>query len=126
MHPVIIISFALVLRVLSVAFPQRSASSGLGLAGASSTSWQFLPAFVLLYFAFAPKPRASAWRYVAVSGLFFVVGSSALIAELYRYPEEAPMVRYGEFTLLALSLLLHVVYANWKEREDEWGRWQLV
>lgn len=120
-----IIGFALVLRGLSIALAGFRIL-GLGLAGVSGTSWQFLPASVLLYFALAPKPRASAWKYVAVSGLFFVVGCSALVAELYRYPDEAPMLRCGELTLLALSMISHVVYANWKVRESEWGGWQRV
>lgn len=124
MHPVMIIVFASLLRVASVVLAGFRIL-GLSLAGASDTSWQFLPAFVLLYFALAPKPGPAAWKYVAVSALLFLGGSSALVAELRQYPNEAPALRYVEFGLLAASVLLHVIYANWKQR-DGWGRWQRV
>jgi hypothetical protein len=98
---------------------------GLSLSGASDTSWQFIPAFVLLYFALAPKPGAAAWKYVAVSALLFVVGGSALVAELRIHPNEAPGLRYVELGLLSASMVLYVIYANWKHR-SEWGKWQRV
>ena len=122
-HPAMIISFAVLLRCVSLGF-SGFRILGLGLGGASDTSWQFWPAFVLAYFSFAPKPRALAWGYVTVSGLFFLVGCSALVAELYLYPDSAPTHRYMELALLALSMLMHIGYANWKVRDSEWGGWQ--
>jgi quinol-cytochrome oxidoreductase complex cytochrome b subunit len=123
-HPVVIIVAVLFLRVVSVAFAAFRIL-GLGLAGASDMSWNFLPAYALLYFAFAPKPGASEWKYVTVSAVLFIVGSWALLAELHRYPDQAPRLTWMEFGILVASMLLHIIYANWKQRGD-WGKWQRV
>ena len=123
MHPAMIVTFAVALRCVSVGYAGFRIL-GLGLGGTSDTSWQFWPAFVLLYFALAPKPLGSAWGYVAVSGLFLLLGYSPLVSDLYLHPNDAPMHRYMELALLALSMLLHIAYASWKVRGDEWRGWQ--
>jgi hypothetical protein len=124
MHPVMVIVVSSLLRLAALALAAFRVL-GLSLAGASGTSWQFLPAFVLLYFALAPKPSVGAWKYVAVSGLLLIAGSWALIVELHQHPDEAPGLRYAELELLAASVLLHVIYAGWTKGSD-WGKWRRV
>src|SRR5882724_3639830 len=98
MHPVIIIVGALLLRVISVLIAAGNIL-GLGLAGDGDLSWHFLPAFILLYFAFAPKPAATGWIYVAVSAVLFIAGSSAVMVEHHRYPDQGPALTWLEFGL---------------------------
>lgn len=120
MHPAIVIVLEWVVRCCCIAAASFRVL-GLGLAGASGTSWQFLPAMALFYFALAPKPGAFQWKFAMTSGLVFVVGLAALGRELYIYPREISMFECAEVGLLLISMVRHITHAfGGSAKERQW------
>lgn len=123
MHPAMIVLLSVLLRAAGLWFALERVL-GLSLAGGGHIFWQHLPALTLLYFALGPKPKANAWRYVSISTLVYAAGVLALMVEALRWHDFAGSAR--ELVLLTVSVVSHFIYASWKNRDETWGRWQLV
>ena len=117
MHPAVILLLSGGVRVLALLLA-IGRILGLSLAGGGGTFWPHVPAFVLLYFAFAPKPKARSWGYFSISAALFSVAVSYLLIDGVSI--------WMEFGALVLSLAAHLGYVLWTNRGSEWGWWQRI
>lgn len=120
MHPAVTLILSVLLRVgclLLAGFRLFAVS----LSGVGDLLMPQLPAFALLYFAIAPKPRSGQRIYVAVSSAVFLSGVIPAALDAAAGAETGFAFHVGEMLLFTFSIASHVGHALWKDRDPHLG-----
>lgn len=120
MHPAVTLILSVFLRVGCLILGGFRLFA-VSLSGGGDLLIPQLPAFALLYFAIAPKPRAGQRIYVAVATAVFLLGVIPTAFDLAAGAETGFVFHVAEILLLALSIASHVAHALWKDRDPHLG-----